>query len=220
MTRKRLTEATVRAFSLAFTSPLSSPRTCAWSGLSIDGASTSSSSRVTRTTVALTRGCAHSCTTNSSARRSSGPPKNGKKRCTRPPVPDAPVDTRGISPGACWSTNSATSVWLREKTLRTKCECSADAEFVPGSAVRNIDSNGLPACTRGVDGMVTGAVVEAVCSERGGSQGTRTSCAPLRFAASVMVSARSSYGTTASEVETAMPLSSPNVRKIPSNGSV
>jgi hypothetical protein len=86
-----------------------------------DGLSTAALSGllfVILTTIALILGLAQSCTTNSSASRSSGPPKNGQNMCRALPVP--------VPAG---SMNNATSVLLSANTLHTNCEWITAADL-------------------------------------------------------------------------------------------
>ena len=115
------------------------------------------SALLTRTTVAQIFGFAHSCTANSSARRSSGPPKNGTSRRYVPPC-----ETFATPPGVCRSTKSATSVRADANSARTNCECEIDASrsSAPAAVARNRTSNGFCMCdvTRGVAKGVASAV--------------------------------------------------------------
>ena len=173
-----------------------------------------------RTTVAPTAGCMHSCTTNASAARSSGPPKNGMNTWNCAPSPAlAPVPTPLLSSspepcGAPRSQKSATSAGASAKTRRTKCECAVIAFWPPLSCfVWKSASNGEGTGLVADEGEAVAAAVASV-GESGTSSSTEEPGALVHGrmtiwlaaarACCVTFSEKSSLPTTARAVETTM----------------
>jgi hypothetical protein len=194
-------------FPLPISPSLSLSARCATSG---SASSPRTSRLLRRRTVARTRGFAQSCTTKSSARRSSGPPKNGRNRR---------VSSR--TPSGARPTSSATFVPACANTPRTKWECSREVE----RSARKSESNGLrsAAAAAGVAAEVLASAASGaawVDVDADGSQGTRTSCALAARTCSPTLVASASNGTIDRAADTASPFSSENVRNMASKGSV